>query len=36
VPATIESADKPIVPESLYLELLKGRPAPKALKNIGC
>lgn len=34
-PATIESADKPVVPQSLYLEQLKERLGPQALKNIG-
>ena len=34
-PATIESADKPVMPGSLYLEQLKERLGSKAMKNIG-
>ena len=34
-PATIESAGKPVAPESLYLEQLKERLGLKAVKNIG-
>jgi hypothetical protein len=34
-PAAIESANKPVTPESLYLQQLKDRLGPQALKNIG-
>jgi hypothetical protein len=34
-PAIIESKDKPVQPQSLYLEQLKERLGPKALQNIG-
>jgi hypothetical protein len=34
-PATIESAGKPVAPESLYLAQLKERLGPGAPKNIG-
>jgi hypothetical protein len=34
-PATIESAGKPVKPQSLYLEQLKERLGEKALENIG-
>jgi hypothetical protein len=34
-PATIESAGTPVKPQSLYLEQLKERLGPQALKNIG-
>jgi hypothetical protein len=34
-PATVESAGKPVKPDSLYLEQLKERLGPRAVKNIG-
>jgi hypothetical protein len=34
-PAIIESENKPVLPRSLYLEQLKERLGPSALKNIG-
>jgi hypothetical protein len=34
-PATVGSAGKPVKPDSLYLEQLKERLGPRAVKNIG-